>query len=129
MRKHLWRKEDSVDPVVAIIILVAITVVLAGVLYIWVSNTMQSGGMGRQSTPTVIFDVKNAATILDEGFHDQQIATITLTEGLILNSEIELLISSDGDTFAEYTDFTQIPNGDPKTECCSALVVSHLGDA
>jgi flagellin-like protein len=110
------KKNEAVSPVVAVIILVAITVVLAGVLYIWVSNTMQAGGLGKETTPTAIFLTKNAGEIMNEENHEQQVATITLTEGNLLNSEIQLMISADGDAFYEYTDKTQTPNNDPKTE-------------
>jgi flagellin-like protein len=37
--KKLFRKDDKgVSPVIAVILMVAITVVLAGVLYVWVSQ-------------------------------------------------------------------------------------------
>jgi len=45
--KKLFRKDDdAVSPVIAVILMVAITVVLAGVLYVWVSGFGGGGGGG-----------------------------------------------------------------------------------
>ena len=45
--KKLFRKDDEgVSPVIAVILMVAITVVLAGVLYVWVSQFSTGGGGG-----------------------------------------------------------------------------------
>ncbi|WP_455392812.1 archaellin/type IV pilin N-terminal domain-containing protein [[Eubacterium] cellulosolvens] len=45
--KKLFRKDDeAVSPVIAVILMVAITVVLAGVLYVWVSGFGTTGGGG-----------------------------------------------------------------------------------
>jgi len=43
MRKGAWRDEDAVSPVIAIILMVAITIVLAGVLWLWVSGLVATG--------------------------------------------------------------------------------------
>ena len=64
MRRMFKKDDDGVSPVVAVIIMVAITVVLAGVLYIWVSNTMQAGGLGKESAPTAIFITKHHLFLL-----------------------------------------------------------------
>jgi flagellin-like protein len=42
--KRIWKKNDGVSPVIATILMVAITVVLAAVLYVMVSGYMQGGG-------------------------------------------------------------------------------------
>ncbi|UCE73307.1 MAG: type IV pilin [Methanomassiliicoccales archaeon] len=47
--KKIWRNEEGVSPVIAVILMVAITVVLAAVLYVMVSGMMTTTG----STPTV----------------------------------------------------------------------------
>jgi flagellin-like protein len=45
--KKLFRKDDKgVSPVIAVILMVAITVVLAGVLYVWVSQFSTGSGGG-----------------------------------------------------------------------------------
>jgi len=46
--KNMWKKEEGVSPVIAVILMVAITVVLAAVLYVMVSGMMST----TQTTPT-----------------------------------------------------------------------------
>ena len=43
MRSEMKKNEDAVSPVIAIILMVAITVVLAGVLYVWVTSLADTG--------------------------------------------------------------------------------------
>jgi flagellin-like protein len=47
--KKMWKNEEGVSPVIAVILMVAITVVLAAVLYVMVSGMLGSTG----TTPTV----------------------------------------------------------------------------
>ena len=47
--KKIWRNEDAVSPVIAVILMVAITVVLAAVLYVMVSGMLGS----TNTTPTI----------------------------------------------------------------------------
>ncbi len=126
LRGNDWHSDgddDGISPVVAIIIIVGITVALSGVLYIWVTNTAREGGMGRQNAPTGIFELKNSEESLDEYHHDQAIATIYLTEGEILISELELLVSPDGDEYYAYEIHT-VPEGNPsKWEAGETLIV------
>jgi len=42
--QRIWKKNDGVSPVIATILMVAITVVLAAVLYVMVSGYMTGGG-------------------------------------------------------------------------------------
>ena len=46
--KNMWKKEEGVSPVIAVILMVAITVVLAAVLYVMVSGMMTT----TSTTPT-----------------------------------------------------------------------------
>jgi flagellin-like protein len=50
--KVVWRSEEGVSPVIAVILMVAITVVLAAVLYVMVSGMLGS----TNTTPTVSMD-------------------------------------------------------------------------
>ena len=86
--RKLQQDRAGISPVVAVIILVGITVVLAGVLYIWVSNTMQAGGLGKETAPTVIYSTTNANDALSDDDNDERVATITLTEGSVLLSHL-----------------------------------------
>jgi flagellin-like protein len=47
--KKIWRNEEGVSPVIAVILMVAITVVLAAVLYVMVSGMLGS----TSTTPTI----------------------------------------------------------------------------
>lgn len=49
--RKMWAKEkkEGVSAVIAVILMVAITVVLAGVLYMWVMQMAQTGGGGQVS--------------------------------------------------------------------------------
>ena len=58
--KKIWKmKKDAVSPVIATILMVAITVVLAAVLYVMV---MGFGGGGGQETPTVTMNFQKDST-------------------------------------------------------------------
>jgi flagellin-like protein len=46
MKKFIRKDDEAVSPVIAVILMVAITVVLAGVLYVWVSGFGTTGGGG-----------------------------------------------------------------------------------
>jgi flagellin-like protein len=55
--KKIWRNEEGVSPVIAVILMVAITVVLAAVLYVMVSGMM--GGTTTAPTGALDFDEKS----------------------------------------------------------------------
>jgi flagellin-like protein len=58
--KKLWKmRKDAVSPVIATILMVAITVVLAAVLYVMV---MGFGGQGGQETPTITMTYQKTAS-------------------------------------------------------------------
>jgi len=44
MIKKIWKNEEAVSPVIAVILMVAITVVLAAVLYVWAQSFAGEGG-------------------------------------------------------------------------------------
>ena len=56
--KNIWKKEEGVSPVIAVILMVAITVVLAAVLYVMVSGMMTS----TSTTPTGALDFTESST-------------------------------------------------------------------
>ena len=53
--KKVWKDEEAVSPVIGVILMVAITVVLAAVLYVWASSFVQSGN----NTPKCEFTMAN----------------------------------------------------------------------
>ena len=56
--KNIWKKEEGVSPVIAVILMVAITVVLAAVLYVMVSGMMST----TSTTPTGAMDFTESQT-------------------------------------------------------------------
>lgn len=51
--KKMWMDQEAVSPVIAVILMVAITVVLAAVLYVWAQSFVPTG----KSTPTATLTV------------------------------------------------------------------------
>ena len=62
--KKLFRKDDKgVSPVIAVILMVAITVVLAGVLYVWVSQFSTGSGGGAVKISSIKTEKQTAYVI------------------------------------------------------------------
>jgi flagellin-like protein len=57
--------EMAVSPVIATILMVAITVVLSGVIYVWASSLAETGKLG---TPRVTFDKTNENLGMEDGY-------------------------------------------------------------
>jgi flagellin-like protein len=79
--KKMWKnRKDAVSPVIATILMVAITVVLAAVLYVMV---MGFGGGGGQETPTITMtyqkDPTNSYTFTVVGVTENSIAWADIT--------------------------------------------------
>ena len=51
MEHRIVKNEDGVSPVIAVILMVAITVVLAAVLYVWAASFLEQG----ESAPIATF--------------------------------------------------------------------------
>ena len=72
------RNEEAVSPVIATILMVAITVVLAGVLYVWASSLADDSTGG--GLDTYQFSDRDAAgTMSDAG--DEDLVHIAMTQG------------------------------------------------
>ena len=54
--RRIVEDETAVSPVIATILMVAITVVLSGVIYVWASSLAETGKLG---VPRVTFDIEN----------------------------------------------------------------------
>ena len=71
-------EDNAVSPVIATILMVAITVVLAGTLYVWAAGLAESNTDGTLSLYT--FDAKEAPSIPTEAT-DDNLAIITMSQG------------------------------------------------
>ena len=85
--KNETRNDEAVSPVIATILMVAITVVLAGVLYVWAANLAESNTKGDLSLYSFTGD--DAPT--DNG------VLVTMTKGEAINfAGIQIKVSIDG---------------------------------
>ena len=71
-------EDNAVSPVIATILMVAITVVLAGTLYVWAAGLAESNTDGTLSLYT--FDAKEAPSVPTEAT-DDNLAIITMSQG------------------------------------------------
>ena len=63
--RRIVEDEMAVSPVIATILMVAITVVLSGVIYVWASSLAETGKLG---VPRVTFDIENEKLGTAEGY-------------------------------------------------------------
>jgi flagellin-like protein len=90
--KKMWKnRKDAVSPVIATILMVAITVVLAAVLYVMV---MGFGGQGGQETPTITM------TYQKTGAGDYNFTVVGVTANDILWTDITGVLSPTTGTLA-----------------------------
>ncbi len=90
------RNEEAVSPVIATILMVAITVVLAGVLYVWASSL--AGDSAGGSLDTYTWNDKDAAGTMGDSTDDALIE-VSMASGSALNwAVVKISISVDGGT-------------------------------
>ena len=90
------RNDEAVSPVIATILMVAITVVLAGVLYVWASSLAGDSAGGTLDAYTFAKD-DAAGTMSDAG--GEPLVEISMTQGTDLNwAMLKVSIKVDGGT-------------------------------
>ena len=90
------RNDEAVSPVIATILMVAITVVLAGVLYVWASSL--AGDSAGGSLDAYTFSDADAAGSMSDGGGDA-LVEVTMTQGTDLNwAMLKVSIKVDGGT-------------------------------
>jgi|GEM_PF-1405607 len=93
-RIRALREEDAVSPVIATILMVAITVVLAGTLYVWAANLAESNTDGDLELYT--FDSNDAAGSPSMAT-DDNLAITTMTQGESIGwASLAVSVSVDG---------------------------------
>jgi flagellin-like protein len=97
MERLSIRKDDkAVSPVIAVILMVAITVVLAGVLYVWVTSLSETG---EETTPTVTFKL-TARDVLNDTVTTQDLVYMNHQSGDNVKwADMKFQISDDGGTY------------------------------
>ena len=88
------RNDEAVSPVIATILMVAITVVLAGVLYVWASSLAEGNTDG--DIAFYVFDAEDAGGELTDGTEDN-LVRVTMTQGSDINwASVNVKISVNG---------------------------------
>ena len=85
MMKKSWKKKSAVSPVIATILMVAITVVLAAVLYVMVMGF----GSSPSNNPTGAF---GAATVTSSSVRTIPIASVTSSTVSLTNCKLNIVI-------------------------------------
>ncbi len=80
--KNENRNEEAVSPVIATILRVAITVVLAGVLYVWASSLAEGNTDGNLAL--YVMDAEDANGSPSDGIEDN-LVRVTMTQGSDIN--------------------------------------------
>ena len=80
--KNENNNEEAVSPVIATILMVAITVVLAGVLYVWASSLAEGNTDGNLAL--YVFDAEDASGSPSEATDDKLIR-VSMTQGNAIN--------------------------------------------
>jgi flagellin-like protein len=96
MKRVSIRKDVmGVSPVIAVILMVAITVVLAGVLYVWVTGLSD---LDEKKAPMVVFELRPWDDL--NSSLGQDISILTHQSGdKIKYADMKILVSNDGGTF------------------------------
>jgi flagellin-like protein len=95
-RVRIRKDEKAVSPVIAVILMVAITVVLAGVLYVWVTSL---SGADEEVAPTASLKLTTRDELNDTA-QDQDFAMLSHRSGDNMKwSDMKFQISDDGGTF------------------------------
>ncbi|WP_226021487.1 type IV pilin [Halomicrobium salinisoli] len=107
--KKLFADDDAVSPVIGVILMVAITVILAAVIASFVLNL---GDQAQQSTPTASIDFEYT-----QNPSGDDVLTITHSsgdtlDGATINASVEGELDNDGSTSSSDIAFGPGPNGD-----------------
>jgi len=106
------RNEEAVSPVIATILMVAITVVLAGVLYVWASSL--AGDSTGSGFDAYTFDHRDAKGSMGETT-DDNLVHVSLTSGEPLNwatLRVSIVVDGDATIVCGATDGTAAAEGD-----------------
>ena len=91
--RRIVEDEMAVSPVIATILMVAITVVLSGVIYVWASSLAETGKLG---VPRVTFDIENKELGTVDGYWQ---ITVDQTEAELATAAVTVTVlytNSDG---------------------------------
>jgi len=84
--RRIVEDETAVSPVIATILMVAITVVLSGVIYVWASSLAETGKLG---VPRVTFDIENKDIGTADGYWA---ITVDQTEAELATAAVTVIV-------------------------------------
>ena len=84
--RRIVEDEMAVSPVIATILMVAITVVLSGVIYVWASSLAETGKLG---VPRVTFDIENKELGTADGYW---VITVDQTEAELATAAVTVTV-------------------------------------
>ena len=96
--------EPLVSPVIATILMVAITVVLSGVIYVWASSLAETGKLG---VPRVTFDIENKELGTADGYWA---ITVDQTEAELATAGVSVTVIYTNSDGVRTTYITQLSN-------------------
>ena len=103
--RRIVEDEMAVSPVIATILMVAITVVLSGVIYVWASSLAETGKLG---VPRVTFDIENEKLGTADGYWS---ITVDQTEAELATAAVTVtVLYTDLDTGARTSYATLLSN-------------------
>jgi len=103
--RRIVEDEMAVSPVIATILMVAITVVLSGVIYVWASSLAETGKLG---VPRVTFDIENKELGTADGYWA---ITVDQTEAELATAAVTVtVLYTDLDTGARTSYATLLSN-------------------
>jgi flagellin-like protein len=109
------RNDEAVSPVIATILMVAITVVLAGVLYVWAASLAEGNTDGNLTLYS--FDGEDAGGQTSDATNDTLIF-ITMNQGVDLNwASVSVKISIDNNNGDGFGAPETCSNGDASGNC------------
>ena len=115
--KNETRNDEAVSPVIATILMVAITVVLAGVLYVWAANLAESNTNG----DLALYSFNGADAPGDTG------VLVTMSQGAAANfASLDIKVSINGGqgTNCDATCYTEAGTGDQSWTVGEDLAIS-----
>ena len=127
------RNEEAVSPVIATILMVAITVVLAGVLYVWASQLAEGNTDGDFSMYRFSVDDASGTPTAASG---EELVYVAMDEGTELSWATVIVQLSDGGSYTECTNPDQAAdtgcavsdNGDGKWAFGEEITISEGSD-
>lgn len=126
-----WNKrmdEEGVSPVIAIILMVAITVVLAGVLYVWVTSLADTGSTveNRNYNAEILVDSGGSAVVAIKLVSGSEVSWAEMT---VRCNGSEVSPTTESTSVGETAQFTYTGGAIEIGEEYTVIIVDKSGDA